>query len=195
MGASGRRTTTMKFLVTAGCPGGAEAGSAGPPRRLGTLPALVAVTAVWMGPTRSWRPRGAYPRAGVDVAAAATRAEPVRASRPLPAAVCGRRGAEVADGQLTAERMGDGRAGSGRPPSWFRELAKRRTSRFGVVAALPSQLAAGAAEGTEPTERDFVPSHARADRDRCVRPTPRYGTLRARRCRSPTGYWASPAPW
>ena len=69
----------------------------------------------------------------------------------------------------------DGRAGLGRPPSWFRELAKRRTSRFGVVAALPSQLAASAAVGTEPTERDFVHSHARADRDRRVRPTP-YGT-------------------
>src|SRR6516165_12535175 len=91
---------------------------------------------------------------------------------PFPAAVCGRRGADVAEGQLTAERMGDGRAGSGRPLSWSGELAKRRTSKFGVVAALPSQLAASAAVGTEPTEPDFVPSHARADRDRCVRPTP-----------------------
>ena len=43
----------------------------------------------------------------------------------------------MAEGQLTAERMGDGRAGSGRPPSWFGELAKRRGSRFGVVAASP----------------------------------------------------------
>ena len=74
---------------------------------------------------------------------------------PFPAVVCGRRGADVAERQLTAERMGDGRAGSGRPLSWFGELAKRRTSRFGVVAALPSQLAASAAVGTEPTERDF----------------------------------------
>ena len=193
MGASGRRTTTMKFLVTAGCPRGQRPVRPGLRGVSAPSPAVVAVTAVWMGPTRSWRPRGAYPRAGVDVAAdtgrrpacvgrgnaadrrvaaAATRAEPVRASRPLPAAVCGRRGADVAEGQLTAERMGDGRAGSGRPPSWFGELAKRRTSRFGAVAALPSPLAASAAVGTEPTERDFVPSHARADRDRCVRPTP-----------------------
>src|SRR6516165_10467120 len=56
---------------------------------------------------------------------------------PFPAVVCGRRGADVAERQLTAERTGDGRAGSGRPLSWFGELAKRRTSRFGVVAALP----------------------------------------------------------
>ena len=55
----------------------------------------------------------------------------------------------MAERQLTAERMGDGRAGSGRPLSWFRELAKRRTSRFGAVAALPSQLAASAAVGTD----------------------------------------------
>ena len=100
---------------------------------------------------------------------------------PFPAVVCGRRSAEVAEGQLTAERMGDGRAGSGRPPSWFGELAKRRTSRFGVVAALPSQLAASAGVGTEPTERDFVPSHARAHRDRCVRPTPGTAPLRWRK--------------
>ena len=55
----------------------------------------------------------------------------------------------MAEEQLTAERMGDGRAGSGRPLSWFGELAKRRTSKFGVVAALPSQLAASAAVGTD----------------------------------------------
>ena len=176
LGASGRQTTPMKFLVTAGCPGGQRPVRPGLRGVSAPSPALVAVTAVWMGPTRSWRPRGAYPRTGVDVAgdtgrrpacvgrgdaadrrvaAAATRAEPVRASRPVPAAVCGRRGADVAEEQLTAERMGDGRAGSGRPLSWFGELAKRRTSRFGVVAALPSQLAASAAVGTEPTERDF----------------------------------------
>ena len=104
MGASGRRTTTMKFLVTAGCPGGQRPVRPGLRGVSAPSPALVAVTAVWMGPTRSWRPRGAYPRTGVDVAgdtgrrptcvgrgdaadrrvaAAATRAEPVRASRPL----------------------------------------------------------------------------------------------------------------
>ena len=102
--ASGRRTTTMKFLVTAGCPGGQRPVRPGLRGVSAPSPALVAVTAVWMGPTRSWRPRGAYPRTGVDVAAdtgrrpacvgrddaadrrvaaAATRAEPVRASRPL----------------------------------------------------------------------------------------------------------------
>ena len=104
LGASGRRTTTMKFLVTAGCPGGQRPVRPGLRGVSAPSPALVAVTAVWMGPTRSWRPRGAYPRTGVDVAAdtgrrpacvgrgnaadrrvaaAATRAEPVRASRPL----------------------------------------------------------------------------------------------------------------
>ena len=104
MGASGRRTTTMKFLVTAGCPGGQRPVRPGLRGVSAPSPALVAVTAVWMGPTRSWRPRGAYPRTGVDVAAdtgrrpacvgrgdaadrrvaaAATRAEPVRASRPV----------------------------------------------------------------------------------------------------------------
>src|SRR6516165_8308406 len=121
MGASGRRTTPMKFLVTAGCPRGQRPVRPGLRGVSAPSPALVAVTAVWMGPTRSWRPRGGYPRTGVDVAAdtgrrpacvgrgdaadrrvaaAATWAEPVRASRPFPAVVCGRRGAEVAAGQL-----------------------------------------------------------------------------------------------
>ena len=177
-----------------GVSGRAEAGSAGTSRRLGTLPRSGrGDSCLGWGRRAHGGPEGPIPApvsmwlrtlvVGLLVWAGATLLIDGWLRRPrglslykhlarLPAAVCGRRGAEVAEGQLMAERMGDGRAGSGRPPSWFGELAKRRTSRFGVVAALPSQLAASAAVGTEPTERDFVPSHARADRDRCVRPTP-----------------------